>query len=284
MKSRMILRYALMVGSLFATTPSMADTFYDFNATSKNPALETNFAIGVDDQNNDGLLSSTAEIISFSGVTLFGSGTFTSVLSVPDISGFANGGAANWLFGPQPAGVTSVHGPMELQPQAGAGPRPHRRCRTGRPDLGERWPSRLVATAEEDRLKNDESSRLRVPTGAGHELIAFDAASDDQILNGGTKFSHVCALEVRLESGLVGEHLVGEKVHGARQVGSEVELQTAGVARHGGCGVAYQGVMKGCHGFGLDLEPDDGDAHEKLFIDELPRCHAGIAEVNYCRA
>jgi hypothetical protein len=27
--------------------------------------------------------------------------------------------------------------------------------------------------------------------------------------------------------------------------------------------VAYQGVMKGCHGFGLDLEPDDGDAHEK---------------------
>src|SRR6516225_9997308 len=31
-------------------------------------------------------------------------------------------------------------------------PRPHRRCRTSRPDLGERWSSRLVATAAEDRL------------------------------------------------------------------------------------------------------------------------------------
>jgi hypothetical protein len=27
-----------------------------------------------------------------------------------------------------------------------------RRCWTSRPDLGERWPARLVATAEEDRL------------------------------------------------------------------------------------------------------------------------------------
>jgi hypothetical protein len=26
-------------------------------------------------------------------------------------------------------------------------------CRAARPDLGERWPSRLVATAEEDRLR-----------------------------------------------------------------------------------------------------------------------------------
>src|SRR5215831_17124967 len=31
-------------------------------------------------------------------------------------------------------------------------PRSHRRCRTCRPDLGERWLARLVATAEEDRL------------------------------------------------------------------------------------------------------------------------------------
>jgi hypothetical protein len=29
---------------------------------------------------------------------------------------------------------------------------PHRWCWTSRPDLGERWPSRLVATAAEDRL------------------------------------------------------------------------------------------------------------------------------------
>src|SRR5262245_26730433 len=33
-------------------------------------------------------------------------------------------------------------------------PRPHRRCWPSRPDLGERWPSRLVATAEEDRLRH----------------------------------------------------------------------------------------------------------------------------------
>src|SRR5215510_388122 len=31
-------------------------------------------------------------------------------------------------------------------------PRPHRRRRTSRADLGERWPSRLVATAAEDHL------------------------------------------------------------------------------------------------------------------------------------
>jgi hypothetical protein len=32
------------------------------------------------------------------------------------------------------------------------GPRLHRWCWPARPDLGERWPSRLVATAAEDRL------------------------------------------------------------------------------------------------------------------------------------
>ena len=37
-----------------------------------------------------------------------------------------------------------------VRPTAGA--RAHRRCRTSRPDLGWRWPSRLVATAEEGRL------------------------------------------------------------------------------------------------------------------------------------
>jgi hypothetical protein len=30
---------------------------------------------------------------------------------------------------------------------------PHRRCWPARPDLGDRRPSRLVATAEEDRLR-----------------------------------------------------------------------------------------------------------------------------------
>jgi hypothetical protein len=33
------------------------------------------------------------------------------------------------------------------------GARPHRRCWPSRPDLGERWPARLVATAAEDRLR-----------------------------------------------------------------------------------------------------------------------------------
>jgi hypothetical protein len=32
--------------------------------------------------------------------------------------------------------------------------RPDRRCWTARPDLGERWSSRLVATAAEERLSN----------------------------------------------------------------------------------------------------------------------------------
>jgi hypothetical protein len=31
----------------------------------------------------------------------------------------------------------------------------NRRCRTSRPDLGEQWPARLVATAEEDRLNTN---------------------------------------------------------------------------------------------------------------------------------
>jgi len=39
-----------------------------------------------------------------------------------------------------------------LRPCRIARPRPHRRCRTPRPDLGVRWPSRLVATAAEERL------------------------------------------------------------------------------------------------------------------------------------
>jgi hypothetical protein len=46
--------------------------------------------------------------------------------------------------------------------------RPHRRCWPSRPDLGERWPSRLVATAEEKRLKYS-----RATSG-----LSFSAASD----------------------------------------------------------------------------------------------------------
>ena len=95
------LRYAVIVGSLVFAAPSMADTIYDLTATSNDPASISNFTIEFDDQNNDGLLSSTAEITSFTGVMdFFASNTFTTVLSVPDISGFANGGFSDWRFGP----------------------------------------------------------------------------------------------------------------------------------------------------------------------------------------
>jgi hypothetical protein len=48
---------------------------------------------------------------------------------------------------------------------AAGSPRPHRRCGPSRNDygLGLRWPSRLVATASEDRLMID---RLRMPQSA----------------------------------------------------------------------------------------------------------------------
>jgi hypothetical protein len=41
---------------------------------------------------------------------------------------------------------------------AAGSPRPRRRCWTSRPDLGERRPSRLVATAAENRLKRSRVS------------------------------------------------------------------------------------------------------------------------------
>ena len=47
-------------------------------------------------------------------------------------------------------------------------PRSHRRCRTARPDLGERWSSWLVATPSADRLKSAIAMRRRWPTGARH--------------------------------------------------------------------------------------------------------------------
>ena len=53
------------------------------------------------------------------------------------------------------------------------GPRPHRRCWPARPDLGERWPSRLVATATANRLITCEHL-LRI---AGRGLSAPHAAT-----------------------------------------------------------------------------------------------------------
>jgi hypothetical protein len=65
------------------------------------------------------------------------------------------------------------------------GPRPHRRCWTSRPDLGERWPYRLVATAAEDRLKlfSDSPSQCSRRSRAlkrgnrGHVLINSQIAA-----------------------------------------------------------------------------------------------------------
>jgi hypothetical protein len=54
---------------------------------------------------------------------------------------------------------------------------PHRRCWPSWPDLGERWPSRLVATAAEERLKHQAqicTHRLRQPAIAeqAKDLVA----------------------------------------------------------------------------------------------------------------
>jgi hypothetical protein len=48
--------------------------------------------------------------------------------------------------------VRRFRGDRDHNAPAGLCSRPHRWCWSARPDLGERWPSRLVATAEEDRL------------------------------------------------------------------------------------------------------------------------------------
>jgi hypothetical protein len=48
----------------------------------------------------------------------------------------------------------------------------HRRCWTSRPDLGERWPSRLVATAEEDCCLNIRRHSIRTLLFCGSQRCA----------------------------------------------------------------------------------------------------------------
>jgi hypothetical protein len=97
------LRHAVIIGSLVSATPSMADAIYDLTATSNVPNVVSNFTIEFDDLNGDGKLSSTSEITSFSGFTdlsggIFG-GNFGFVFTVPDVTGFTNGGGGdNWGF------------------------------------------------------------------------------------------------------------------------------------------------------------------------------------------
>ena len=54
------------------------------------------------------------------------------------------------IVGPTPATGPTFNAAFSLD--GVSVPWPHRRCWSSRPDLGERWPSRLVATAAEDRL------------------------------------------------------------------------------------------------------------------------------------
>jgi len=56
----------------------------------------------------------------------------------------------------------------------------HRRCWPSRPDLGERWPSRLVATAAEDRLSFRATRRSRAAAIADELELAVRDAMDRQ--------------------------------------------------------------------------------------------------------
>ena len=51
--------------------------------------------------------------------------------------------------------------------------RPHRRCWPAWPDLGERWPARLVATASEDRLSVRRNSHTTFAATSDCRIIAI---------------------------------------------------------------------------------------------------------------
>src|SRR5262249_5812140 len=105
MSSKSCLASAALV--LTIATPSMAGTIYDLNATATIVAV-SNFTIEFNDQNNDAMLSSTTEITSFSGASLFGF-SVTSVPLVPDLSGFTNGGNdGEWGFSGPPFGESGI--------------------------------------------------------------------------------------------------------------------------------------------------------------------------------
>jgi hypothetical protein len=53
----------------------------------------------------------------------------------------------------------------------------HRRCWPARPDLGERWPSRLVATAEEDRLNIRRNPHTSFAAASDCRTIAINGQS-----------------------------------------------------------------------------------------------------------
>ena len=73
--------------------------------------------------------------------------------SCPSLVGFAKGTIGLPESPPIIGNATDATGRgFHRQRDTGACPRPHRRSWPSRPDLGERWPSRLVATTAENRL------------------------------------------------------------------------------------------------------------------------------------
>ena len=100
------LRYAAIVGILVSGTPSVAGTIYDLTGTSLSPNDVSSFIIEFDDLNNDGKLSSTDDIKSFSGVTYIPANfTYLSVGLIPNTT-FTNGGGPFWEFY---TGSSSIH-------------------------------------------------------------------------------------------------------------------------------------------------------------------------------
>ena len=75
------------------------------------------------------------------------------------------------IVGPTPATGPTFNAAFSLDRRER--PRSHRRCWTSRPDLGERWPSRLVATAAEDRLSFRQIASKSGCRGANIRTQAF---------------------------------------------------------------------------------------------------------------
>jgi hypothetical protein len=81
--------------------------------------------------------------------------------------------------------------------------RSHRRCRTARPDLSERWPSRLVATAEEERLNFPAAQQLAVGGFAVRPLACC-------LCSPGLAFGRLRAVARELASQLSGQKGAGK--------------------------------------------------------------------------
>jgi hypothetical protein len=91
---------AAFVSSLaFGVQDANADLV--LTATSTNGGVYSNFTVTFNDSNSNGLLD-LSEVVSFSGVTVFGTNLYDLLTAVPAISGFADASAGNtfnnWEF------------------------------------------------------------------------------------------------------------------------------------------------------------------------------------------